>query len=68
VGGGFDYGTNGLSHYGLEDIAVMRAQPGIHVIAPADAQQTRTALLRAWNLPGPVYLRIGKDDRLVVPV
>src|SRR5678816_4518777 len=39
VGGGFDYGTNGLSHYGLEDIAVMRAQPGIQVIAPADAQQ-----------------------------
>ncbi len=67
VGGGFEYGTNGLSHYGLEDIAVMRAQPGIHVIAPADAQQTRTALLRAWNLPGPVYLRIGKDDRPVVP-
>jgi len=67
VGGGFEYGTNGLSHYGLEDIAVMRAQPSIHVIAPADAQQTRTALLRAWNLPGPVYLRIGKDDRQVVP-
>jgi transketolase len=67
VGGGFDYGTNGLSHYGLEDIAVMRAQPGIQVIAPADAQQTRTALLRAWNLPGPVYLRIGKDDRPIVP-
>lgn len=67
VGGGFDYGTNGLSHYGLEDIAVMRAQPGIHVIAPADAQQTRTALVRAWNLPGPVYIRIGKDDRPIVP-
>jgi transketolase len=67
VGGGFEYSTNGLSHYGLEDVAVMRAQPGIHVIAPADAQQTRTALLQAWNLPGPVYLRIGKDDRPVVP-
>src|ERR1044071_7254868 len=36
VGGGFEYGHNGLSHYGLEDIAVMRVQPGISVFAPAD--------------------------------
>jgi transketolase len=66
VGGGFEYGTNGLSHYGIEDIGVMRAQPGIHVIAPADGAQARTALLRAWDMPGPVYLRIGKDDRTLV--
>src|SRR5215813_9108674 len=31
VGGGMEYGHNGLSHYGLEDIAVMRAQPGISI-------------------------------------
>jgi len=39
VGGGFDYGHNGLTHYALEDIALMRAQPGLAVIAPADADQ-----------------------------
>jgi transketolase len=67
VGGGVEYGTNGLSHYGLEDIAVMRAQPGLTVIAPADAGQTRSAVAATWNLPGPVYYRLGKDDKAVVP-
>jgi len=67
VGGGLEYGTNGLSHYGLEDIAVMRVQPGLTVIAPADGPQTRTAVAATWNLPGPVYYRIGKDDKAVVP-
>jgi len=66
VGGGLEYGTNGLSHYGLEDIAVMRAQPAITVVAPADHRQTRTVLAATWNLPGPVYYRLGKDDKTVV--
>jgi len=67
VGGGFEYGTAGLSHFGLEDIGVMRIQPGLTVIAPADHQQTRTALHQTWDLPGPVYYRIGKDDKTTVP-
>jgi transketolase len=67
VGGGFEYGPNGFTHYGLEDIAVMRTQPGISIIAPADPLQTRTALEETWSLPGPVYYRLGKDDRTVVP-
>lgn len=67
MGGGFEYGTAGPSHHGLEDVGVMRIQPGITVIAPADHQQTRTALLATWDLPGPVYYRLGKDDKTVVP-
>lgn len=67
VGIGFEYGHNGASHYGLEDAGVMRVQPGITIISPADHQQTRTALLTTWNLPGPVYYRLGKDDKTVIP-
>ncbi len=67
VGGGTEYGHNGLSHYSVEDIAVMRAQPGISIFAPADAQQTRTVLLSTWSLDGPIYYRLGKDDRKIVP-
>lgn len=67
IGGGMEYGDNGLSHYGLEDVAVMRTQPGITVIAPADHQQTRSAMLASWNLPGPIYYRLGKDDKTLVP-
>ena len=66
VGGGFEYGPQGLSHHGLEDVAVMRVQPGMTVVAPADHRQTATALAATWALPGPVYYRIGKDDRTEV--
>ena len=67
VGGGMEYGQNGLSHYGLEDVAVMRAQPAISIIAPADHRQTRRAVSATWNLPGPIYYRLGKDDKTTIP-
>jgi transketolase len=67
VGGGFEYGQQGLSHHGLEDVGVMRVQPGMTIVAPADHEQMATALRATWALAGPVYYRIGKDDRTVVP-
>jgi transketolase len=66
VGGGFEYGPAGASHHALEDVAVMRAQPGLAVIAPADHQQAATAFRAGWDAAGPAYYRIGKDDRSVV--
>jgi transketolase len=67
MGGGFEYGTAGHSHHALEDVGLMRTQPGLAVIAPADSKQARSALLATWNLPGPIYYRLGKDDRAEVP-
>lgn len=67
VGGGVEYGHNGLTHYGLEDVGVMRTQPGISIIAPADFQQTRIALQETWDLQGPIYYRLGKDDHTEIP-
>lgn len=66
VGGGLEYSRNGISHYGLEDIAVLRTQPSITLIAPADFQQARIALLKTWNVSGPVYYRLSKDDKTLV--
>ena len=62
VGGGLEYGMNGLTHYALEDLAVMRAQPGMTVLAPADHQQARAALIASRAVPGPVYFRLGKNE------
>ena len=67
IGGGFEYGTAGPTHYGLEDVAVMRTQPGITVMAPADHQQARAVVAATWDLAGPVYYRLGKHDSWVVP-
>ena len=66
IGGGFEYADAGPTHHGLEDIGVMRLQPGITVVAPADSAQAKSVILETWNLPGPVYYRFGKDDNLVV--
>jgi transketolase len=65
VGGGLDYGYNGVTHYALEDVALMRAQPGMTVVAPADAGQARTSVAATAELETPVYFRIGKGDALV---
>jgi transketolase len=67
VGGGMEYGNNGISHYGLEDIGVLRTQSGISLICPSDAEQARSAIRATWDRPGPVYYRLGKDDRIVIP-
>src|SRR5262249_52398144 len=67
VGGGVEYGHNGASHYGLEDVGVLRVQPGLTVVAPADHEQTRTALVKTWDMDGPIYYRLGKDDKVTVP-
>jgi transketolase len=60
VGGGFDYGHNGITHFALEDYAVMRTQPAITTVAPADAAQARAALRATADLSGPVYYRVSK--------
>jgi transketolase len=60
VGGGFDYGENGLTHYALEDVAVMRVQPRMTVLAPADDDQARAAVPATCDLRGPAYLRVAK--------
>lgn len=67
VGGGLEYGMNGLTHYALEDIAVMRAQPGMTVLAPADFEQARSALIESRSVPGPIYFRLGKNETEKVP-
>lgn len=65
VGGGMDYGHNGVTHYALEDAGIMRVQPGIAVVAPADPQQTTAALPAVQALAGPAYLRLGKESQPV---
>jgi len=67
VGGGVDYSTNGLTHYGLEDIGVMRTQPGISIIIPADAAQVRSALMATWNRSEPIFYRLGKGEQDQIP-
>jgi transketolase len=67
VGGGFEYGINGLTHAALEDFGVMRLQPAMQVIVPADEAQAVNALRATYDAPGPVYYRISKRQELRLP-
>lgn len=57
---GITLGEDGATHQTMEDIALMRALPGMTVIAPCDYNQTLQATLAAARCQGPVYLRFGR--------
>ena len=59
--GGMSDALDGASHHALEDIAVMRTLPNMHVIAPADAAATRWATRYAAQHDGPFYLRLSRE-------
>lgn len=65
VGAGLDYGHNGVTHYALEDVAIMRAQPNMTIIAPADPAQAIAAARASRTIEGTVYFRIGKASDVV---
>ncbi len=61
---GISVGEDGASHQCCEDIALMRAVPGMTIINPADDIEARAAVFAAAEYEGPVYMRFG---RLAVP-
>lgn len=60
VGGGFVYGSLGMSHHATEDIAVLRALPDVAVVCPADLVEAEAATRAIVDYPGTVYLRLGR--------
>ena len=62
---GITVGEDGATHQMLEDIALMRVIPNMTVISPSDDIQTRWAVEEAYNIKGPVYIRL---SRLATPV
>ena len=60
VGGGFVYGSLGMSHQATEDIAIMRALPDVTVVCPGDLVEAAEATKAIANMPGTAYLRLGR--------
>lgn len=61
VGGGFSYGMEGFTHFGLEDLALMRSLPNMTVVAPADPMEAKQIAKIACEHEGPMYIRLGKN-------
>ena len=60
VSGGVAYGALGATHHSLHDIAVMRTFPGMNIVLPCDARQTRKLVKLLVDYPEPVYVRVGR--------
>ncbi len=54
-------GNNGATHQAVEDVAIMRAIPGMVVIDPADAREASGVARAVVDYDGPVYLRMSRD-------
>jgi transketolase C-terminal domain/subunit len=56
----------GPSHQAIEDVALMRALPGMTVVDVADATETAQVAAAIADLPGPVYLRLKRGEIPVI--
>ena len=59
---GISVGEDGGSHQSIEDISLMRSIPGMIVLSPCDAIETKKMVFAAAEYNGPVYLRLGRLD------
>ena len=57
---GLSVGEDGATHQCIEDIAIMRAIPGMTVVCPCDAYETEKAVEALLGYEGPAYLRLGR--------
>ncbi len=61
VSGGVAYGALGATHHSLHDIAALRTFPGMNIVLPCDARQTKKLVELLVDYPEPVYVRVGRN-------
>ncbi len=60
--GGLQVSSDGVSHQGTEDLAIMRALPNMTIIHPADPVSTRKLVFCAADYKGPMYIRLLRNE------
>lgn len=63
VGAGFEYGSAGYTHHGVEDISVMRCLPNMIVCGPGDLNEMEQITRQSVTINSPIYIRIGRHNR-----
>tara|TARA_Y100000768_G_scaffold383984_1_gene367135 strand:- start:19755 stop:20681 length:927 start_codon:yes stop_codon:yes gene_type:complete len=62
IGGGFSYGSLGISHHATEDLSIMRSIPNITCLSPSSLWEVAEATKAIVDIPGTCYLRLDKDQ------
>jgi transketolase len=60
MGAGFTYGFEGFTHFGIEDMALMRAMPNMHVVVPDTIENAVQIAQLSYAYPYPLYIRLGR--------
>ncbi|MBS3127837.1 1-deoxy-D-xylulose-5-phosphate synthase [Candidatus Woesearchaeota archaeon] len=63
---GFSSNQLGVSHFSMEDIALMRLLPNLTIFSPGDPLESAWATKAAYKIPGPVYIRITKNGNPII--
>lgn len=66
TGSGLSYAGLGATHHSMEDIAILRTLPNMHIVCPADPVEVRLAIKDALRLRLPTYIRLGKKGEPVI--
>jgi transketolase len=64
---GLSAGSLGPTHHSLEDLAIMRVLPNMTVLVSAGGDSTEQLFRQSMDLPGPVYLRLGRGPTPQLP-
>lgn len=63
VGAGFEYGSAGYTHQGVEDLSVMRCLPNMIVCGAGDNREIEEITKQSVEIDKPMYIRIGRHNR-----
>jgi transketolase len=66
TGSGLSYANLGATHHSMEDMAILRTLPNMHIVCPADPIEVRLAVVDALRLGRPTYIRLGKKGEPAV--
>jgi transketolase len=61
IGAGCSYSLLGPSHHTIFDLAVLRPLPNLTIFSPASPREVRAVVKAAYNVEGPVYIRLGTN-------
>jgi len=60
IGGGLHYSNQGPTHHLIEDFAVLKVLPNITIFSPSNPKEAKWMTIKASEINGPVYIRIGR--------
>jgi transketolase len=62
MGAGLSWSTLGVTHHTMEDLAALRALPNLTILSPACPREVEQAVKAAYEIKGPVYIKIGMNN------